>query len=120
MKIKPLLPLFLLLLAGCAGMTPPKPQSFDEHVAAARTVLTLTNDTATVLVNGEHISKPDGREVLERTRPAREAIDVAEQLRSEEKLTSAINLLKAAQQYLCRDLKDNPNCALLLQQGARL
>jgi hypothetical protein len=35
-------------------------------------------------------------------------------------LDSAAELLKEAQAYLCRDLPQNPNCALLMQQGATL
>lgn len=105
----------LLILAAC--VTPPQQRSFDDHVAAIRTALTLTNDTATVLVNGGHISKQRGREVLERTVPIREAVDVAGGL---EDLSDATDLLRAAQDYLCKDIPENPNCALLMQQGAVL
>lgn len=102
----------LVLLTGC--VTPPRPQSFDDHVAAIRTALTLTNDTATVLTNGGHISKQKGREVFERTVPIRKAVDVADDF---DDLNSAEQLLKEAQDYLCQDLPQNPNCALLLQRG---
>jgi hypothetical protein len=115
MKLKLLALPLLLILAACA--TPPAPKSFDESVAAVRTALTLTNDTATVLVNGGHISKEKGREVLERTVQVRQATDVAGGL---DDLKDATAILKEAQAYLCKDLPQNPNCALLLQQGAAL
>lgn len=105
----------LVLLAGC--VTPPAPKSFDEHVAAVRTALTLTNDTATVLVNGGHITKEKGRSVLERTIQVRQATDVASGF---DDLNDAASILREVQEYLCRDLPQNPNCALLLQQGAAL
>lgn len=114
-KLKLSLVPLLLILAAC--VTPPAPKSFDDHVAAIRTALTLTNDTATVLVNGGHISKEKGREVLERTIQARQATDVASGF---EDLNDATSILKEVQDFLCRDLPENPNCALLLQQGARL
>lgn len=114
LKISILIPL-LLILSAC--VTPPAPKSFDDHVAAIRTALTLTNDTATVLVNGEHITKQKGREVLDRTIPIREAVDAASGMGD---LRNAVDLLKEAQAYLCRDLPQNPNCALLMQQGAAL
>lgn len=109
-----LIPL-LLVLAAC--VSPPAPKSFDDHVAAIRTVLTLTNDTATILVNGGHISKEKGRAVLERTVEARVATDAADGI---EDLNNATAILKEVQDYLCRELPENPNCTLLLQQGARL
>jgi hypothetical protein len=113
MKLKlSILPL-LLILSACVTA----PQSFDEHVAAIRTALTLTNDTATVLVNGGHITKEKGREVLERTVEARKVTDVADGF---EDLNNATAILKEVQDYLCKDLPQNPNCALLLSQGAKL
>jgi hypothetical protein len=46
--------LALLILSACA--TPPAPKYFDDHVAAMRTAITLTNDTASVMFNGGHIT----------------------------------------------------------------
>jgi uncharacterized lipoprotein YajG len=105
----------LFILAACAA--PPAPKSFDDHVAAIRTALTLTNDTATVLVNGGHISKEKGRTVLERTVETRKATDVADSFQD---LNDVTAILKEVQDDLCRDLPQNQNCALLLSQGAAL
>lgn len=104
--------LVVALLAGC-GITP---QSYDERVAAGYAAVAITNDTATTLVIGDTISKEDGRAVLEQTRTAREALDVAGTLSGqlgEDKLLSALNILRAAQDLLCREHATDPNCVAL-------
>lgn len=106
------------LLAGCA--TVPAPKSFTERIAAGYAGVAITNDTALVLVNAGTLSKADGAKVLEHTRTAREAIDVASTMQGavgEDKLLSALNLLRTAQQMLCADKPTDPNCALLLQRA---
>jgi hypothetical protein len=101
-----------LLLTGC-GITP---QSYDERVAAAYATVAITNDTTTTLVLGGTISKDEGRKVLEQTRTAREAIDVAGSLSGqvgEDKLLSALNILRVAQDLLCAKNETDPNCVAL-------
>lgn len=107
------IPLLLSLLAACA-LT----QSFSGRVAAGYAALASTNDTALVLVNAGTISKEDGRAVLEKTRAARQAIDLASAASDGTALNQALALLRAAQQELCKGKEAEPNCALLLQQGA--
>lgn len=99
-------------LAGC-GITP---TSYDERVAASYAAVAMTNDTTTTLVLGDTISKEDGRAVLQQTRTAREALDVASTLSGqvgEDKLTSALNILRAAQDLLCAKHATDPNCVAL-------
>ena len=108
----------LLILAGCASV--PAPKTFGERVAAGYTGVSITNDTATILVNAGVVSKEDGREVLEHTRSARETLDLASTLAGqlgEDKLTNALDLLRAAQDLLCADRPTEPNCAYLMQRS---
>lgn len=104
--------LTLLILSACS--TVPAPKSYTERVAAAYTGLAITNDTATILVNAGTITKDRGAKVLEKTREVRELVDVAS---NGVELNGALSLLKAAQAYLCADLKDNPNCVFLAQRA---
>lgn len=107
-----LIPLLALLLVGCA-LTP---QSYDERVAAGYAAVAITNDTATTLVLGGTISKEDGRTALSQTRAAREALDVASTLSGqlgEDKLSSALGILRAAQDALCAKNETDPNCVAL-------
>lgn len=106
---KLILGLFLVLLSGCQA--PPAPENFGESVAAIRTGLRMTNDTALILVNGGHVSKQRGRDVYEKTVAIRKAVDVAN---SYDDLSNAEALLEEAKEYLCEQVPDNPNCALLL------
>jgi hypothetical protein len=104
----------VLILAGCALSNVP-PRSFSERVAAAYTGIAMTNDTAAILVNAGTVSKERGREVLERTREAREVVDIAAALKSEDRLGTALDLLQAAKEYLCKDKQTEPNCVYLLE-----
>lgn len=110
---KILITIVAVALAGCA-LT----QSFSGRVAAGYAAVASTNDTALVLVNAGTLSKEDGRAVLEKTRAVRQAIDLASTNQSEDGLQTALNLLRAAQAELCKGQETNPNCQLLLQQGA--
>lgn len=108
----------LLVLAGC--QTVPAPKTFGERIAAAYTGVSITNDTATILVNAGVVSKEDGREVLEYTRSARETVDLASTLSGqlgEDRLMNALDLLRAAQDLLCADRPTDPNCAYLMQRS---
>ena len=109
----------LLLLSGC--VTVPAPQSYTERIAAAYTGAALTFDTIAILANAGTISKEQGREAVRQTKQVREAIDVAAQFKGplgEDKLQTALDLLRAAQDYLCKDKPTEPNCAYLLQRAA--
>jgi len=118
--IRKILACSLLILAGCATLGIPAPKSFGERVAAAYTGLSITNDTATILVNAGTVSKEDGREVLAKTKAARETVDTASTLSGqlgENALTDALELLRAAQDLLCGDRPTEPNCAYLMQRS---
>lgn len=102
-----------LVLTGCALN-----QSFRGQVTAGYAGLAATNDTAFILVNAGTISKEDGRAVLEKTRKARETLDIANSIGDLSSLEQALALLREAQAELCKGNETNPNCALLLTQGA--
>lgn len=102
-----------IVLTGCALN-----QSFSGRVAAGYAGLAATNNTAFVLVNAGTISKEDGREVLETTRQARETLDIANSIGDLGSLEQALALLREAQAKLCEGRETNPNCALMLTQGA--
>lgn len=99
-----------LLLAGCA-LSQSKEISGYAAIAA-------TNDTALVLVNAGEISKEDGRSVLEKTRAVRIALDAAIAVGDGTAVDKALAVLRQAQAELCKGRESEPNCALLLQQGA--
>jgi hypothetical protein len=106
----------ILMLAACGSMQVSAPKSFSERIAAAYTGVAITNDTATILVNAGTISKEDGRSVLKQTTTARAAVDAASLMEDEGRLTDALALLRAAQDYLCQGRETEPNCALMLQR----
>lgn len=112
-KLAILFPL-LFLLTACALN-----QSFSGRVTAGYAALAATNDTAFVLFNAGTISKEDGRAVLEKTREARETLDIANSIGSLSSLADAMEKLREAQAKLCEGRETNPNCALLLTQGAK-
>ena len=106
----------VLMLAACGSLQVAAPKSFSERIAAAYTGVAITNDTTTILVNAGTVSKEDGRKVLDQTTKARAAVDAASLIEDEDKLTSALDKLRAAQDYLCKDRPTEPNCALMLQR----
>jgi hypothetical protein len=103
----------LLILTACALN-----QSFRGRVAAGYAAVAATNDTALVLVNAGTVSKADGREVLNKTRAVRQAIDVANAAGDGSALEQALALLREAQAELCKGNETNPNCVLLTQGAA--
>lgn len=105
---------FLLLLTACASLSVPAPKSYDERIAAAYTGISITNDTAAILVNAGTVSKEDGRKVLAKTKQARKVADTAS---TEVEITDALDLLRAAQDLLCADRPTEPNCAYLMQRA---
>jgi hypothetical protein len=113
MKYKLAIVPLLFILTACA-LT----QSFSGRVAAGYAAVAATNDTALVMVNAGTISKPDGRQVLEKTRAVRQAIDIANASGDGSALEQALALLREAQAELCKGQETNPNCVLLTQQRA--
>jgi hypothetical protein len=113
MKLKvSILPL-LIILAGCAALGVPTPQSFNERVAAGYVSVTGVRTTAATLLNGQVISSSDAENVQKQAEVAREALDVARTLPAidaENKLTSALSILEAARAYLCAKSPNDPNC----------
>lgn len=108
----------LLLLTACANV--PAPKSYTERLAAAYSGIAITDDTIAILANAGTISKEQGREALRQSKQAREAIDVAASFKGplgEDKLQAALDLLRAAQDYLCKDKPTEPNCSYLLQRA---
>ena len=108
----------LLLLAGCA--TVPAPKSYTERVASAYSGVAITFDTIAILANAGTISKDQGREAVRQTKQVREAVDVAATFKGplgEDKLQTAQDLLRAAQDFLCKDKPTEPNCAYLIQRA---
>lgn len=108
----------LLALAGCASLG----GSYTGRVAQGYSALTITNDTARVLVTSGTASKEDGRKVLEQTTSAREALDMALAVRGkigEDWLQTALGLLQEAQDTLCKDRPTDPNCAYLKSRTAQ-
>lgn len=113
MKLKLSIIPLLLFLTACALN-----QSFSGRVAAGYAAVAATNDTALVFVNAGTVSKADGREVLNKTRAVRKAIDVANAAGDGSALEQALALLREAQAELCKGQETNPNCVLLTQQRA--
>ncbi len=99
--------LAFIMLYGCA-LTQSKE-------IAAYSAVAATNDTALVLVNAGTISKEDGRNVYEKTRAVRLAIDAAIAAGDGTAIDAALAILREAQAELCKGQESNPNCALLLQ-----
>jgi hypothetical protein len=102
-----------IVIAGCALNS-----SYTGRVGAGYAALAATNDTAFVLVNAGIVSKEDGRAVLQKTREARQTLDIANSVRDLSSLEAALQLLREAQAELCEGHETNPNCILLTQQRA--
>lgn len=98
--------LALVLLAGCAYLGVPQPQTFNERVAYAYAGLASARDTATSLVQGDKITVEDARNVQTQADAVREGVDVARAIHSSnpqagaERLDLAISSLTAIQKYL--------------------
>jgi hypothetical protein len=104
-----------LLLVACVTA----PKSYTERIAAAYSGIAITDDTIAILANAGTISKEQGREAVKQVKQAREAVDVATTFKGplgEDKLQAALDLLRAAQDYLCKDKPTEPNCVYLRSQ----
>lgn len=86
-----------LLLAACAQLGVPAPDTFNEKLAAGYGAVTQVRTTATLLVDAKKITSADGQNVLAATDAARQGLDVARDL-SKTDLASAegkVNAIRA-------------------------
>lgn len=101
-----LLPFALMLLAACATLGVPTPQSFNEKEAAAISSVTAIRDTAASLLETGKISAGDAKNIQGQADNAREAIVLADTLHAanpavgDDRLTAIITGLAAVQTYL--------------------
>lgn len=97
---------FLLLLAACAQVGLPTPQTTNERIAAAQASVTQARATTTQLLEAKKITSADAANVLKQTDAAREGIDVARTISATDpgaatsKLQAAVAILSALQAYL--------------------
>jgi hypothetical protein len=104
-----------IAMAACAVI----PKSYSEKVASAYAAVAVANDTATIFLNSNTISKDEAVQVLTRTREAISAIDMARDMgpaAGKDRLTAALEALRAATELMCKDRVDNPNCQFLTQK----
>lgn len=86
-----------LLLAACAQLGLPAPETFNERLAAGYGAVTQVRSTATTLLEAKRISSEDAQNVLTTTDAARQGLDVARSL-SKTDLASAegkVNAVRA-------------------------
>ena len=100
--------LVLTVLAGCAALgipSVPKPESFNEKVAAGYTLVTSARSTGTALLNAHVISADDAENVLEQTDNLRQGVEVARAMSdaaaSGSKIDAVLAGLVALDSYLC-------------------
>lgn len=100
------LTLLLSILAACAALGVPAPETFSEKVAAAQVTVTSTRVAATQLLNAGKISVQDAKNVQAAADAGNAGIDLAIQLSKTDpsaasaKLTSAMAVVTAVQVYL--------------------
>lgn len=96
----------LLLIAACAQLGLPAPETMREKVAAAQGASTQLRATATQLLNAKKISSADATNVLKTTDAAAEGIALAMQLSASDpaaadtRLKATVAILTALQTYL--------------------
>ncbi len=94
------------MLASCASLGVPSPQTFNEKEAAAISSVTAIRGTALSLLQSGKITADDAQSVQAQADTAREAIKVAEQLHAAnpeagmDRMTAIITSLTALQTYL--------------------
>ena len=67
----------LLLVAGCAALGLPQPQTFNEKIAAAYTTVTQVRSVAASLVGVGKLSPDDAQNVQNQATHARDGIELA-------------------------------------------
>lgn len=78
MKFKlSILPLLILLIAGCASLGVPAPQTFNQRAAAATATVNTASQTVLTLLQAHKISPDESDRYTDRAEDAQEAIDLA-------------------------------------------
>lgn len=101
-----LMPFVLSLLAACASLGVPTPQTFNEKEAAAIVTLTSIRETATALLRTDKITAADAQNIQNQCDNARAAIVIADGIKAtdpsqaENRLTAIIAGLNAISAYL--------------------
>ena len=96
----------LLMLAACAQLGLPTPDTINEKIAAAQGSVTQVRVTATQLLNSKTITVADAENALKVTDAASEGIVVARALAAQDpnaaqaRLTMIVTTLTAVQAYL--------------------
>lgn len=94
------------LLAACASVGLPTPQTFNERLAVGYATVTIVRDTATTLVTASKISPLEAQNVQNQADHARDALDLArvtaktDPASADTRLTATLQLLTALQSYL--------------------
>lgn len=106
-KLSPVIPLLLILLAGCPSMGIVQPQSFDERLSYAYDQHTAALQSIATAVNMKDISGKDGQAVLDIADNARLLLDSArvattsgDTATAEGRLVLATNVLRELNNYL--------------------
>jgi hypothetical protein len=112
-KLSIVVPLLILLLAGCAALGVPTPKSFSERLASGYVTVASIRTSAATLLNGSVITSSDAENIQKQADVGREGLDVARTLPTvdaENKLQATLTLLNAAKGYLCAKNPTDPNC----------
>lgn len=99
----------LAIMASCAGFAP-KPETFNERMAAGLATVTLVRETTTSLLAADTITVDDAQNVQDQANNARAALDLAERLKAidftaaDAKLETTRLILRGLRNYLvCRE-----------------
>lgn len=76
-KLQLSIPLLVLLLAGCASLGVPAPQTFNQRAAAATATVNTASQTVLTLLQTRKITPDESDRYTDRTEDAQEAIDLA-------------------------------------------
>ena len=96
----------MVVLAGCASLGLPQPQSFNQRLVVAYSTVTAVYNTTTVLVERGSMSGEEAVEVIEQADDLREGLDAARELYvfdhmgAEGRLQQVIVALQALDAYL--------------------
>lgn len=104
-------------LAGCPGFAP-KPETFNERMAAGIGSVTFVRETATTLLAADKVTANDAQNIQDQATNARSALDIAEELKAidfsaaDAKLRATQLVLRSLRSYLvCRE-SGGANCAI--------
>jgi len=102
-----------IVLAGCASMGVPSPETFNQRIAVAVASVSAARDTATTLLTAGKIGKEDAANIQKQADVAREGLDVARRLEVSGDMIDAASRLEMANAIM-RELQKY----LTLKQGA--